>query len=261
MGHSILNNANLDLTANDLSSGFCHESLQATHVEFCAKTTIPDIGAAVHVSTTAPATSKLWVKVDGSGFAEGCTGIHFYNTDTSAWEVFSSTPSGTLNPFAGTSTPDGWLLCDGSEVSQTTYARLYAAIGDNYNVTTPASGNFMVPDMRGRVAAGKDDMGGSAASRLTNPATTTGGVDGDTLGATGGEEAHTLLEAETPSHSHAMNTGSSTSGVASLEGNSVSWGSLKSLWYGTSAVTGSAGDDVAHNTVQPTLIANYIIKT
>ena len=192
MSNSITNNDPLTITSLSLGT-FCHTSLQATHEKFNLFTTVANIGAAVHVSTTAPATTKLWVKTNAEG---NPTGIHFHNTARSAWEVFSSTPSGTLNPFAGTSTPDGWLLCDGSEVSQTTYARLYAAIGDNYNVTTPASGNFMVPDMRGRVVAGKDDMGGSAASRLTNPATTVGGVDGDTLGATGGEEAHTLLEAE-----------------------------------------------------------------
>jgi microcystin-dependent protein len=109
----------------------------------------------------------------------------------------------------------------------------------------------MVPDMRGRVAAGKDDMGGSAASRLTNPATTTGGVDGDTLGATGGEEAHQITVPELAAHTHTQD---------------YTYGVYANLYDRTGGHvgerdSGSTGGDVAHNTVQPTLIANYIIKT
>ena len=49
---------------------------------------------------------------------------------------------------------------------------------------------FNLPDLRGRVIAGKDDMGTTSADRLTNDR----GLDGDTPGATGGAETHTLLK-------------------------------------------------------------------
>jgi microcystin-dependent protein len=52
-----------------------------------------------------------------------------------------------------------------------------------------------IPDCRGRVIAGKDDMGGTSANRLTNQS---GGLNGDTLGAMGGSETHTLTEAQLP---------------------------------------------------------------
>lgn len=73
--------------------------------------------------------------------------------------------TGTVLPFAGSAAPIGWLLCYGQAVSRTTYANLFAAIGTAYGAGD-GSTTFNVPDLRGRVAAGKDDMGGTAASRL-----------------------------------------------------------------------------------------------
>jgi len=75
-------------------------------------------------------------------------------------------PSGMLAPFAGTSAPSGWFLCYGQAVSRTTYAALFTAIGTTYG-TGDGSTTFNLPDLRGRTIAGVDDMGGSAASRLT----------------------------------------------------------------------------------------------
>ena len=246
MGHGITNDADLGITSLSLGT-FCHTSLQATHNEFNLKTTVANLGAAVHVGDTAPATTKLWVKVDGSDAAEGCTGIHFYNTDTSAWEVFSSTPSGTLNPFAGTATPDGWLLCDGAEYSKTTYARLFAAIGENYDVTTPASGNFMVPDMRGRVPVGVDGAG----ARMT---------ENDTIGDVGGAEKVTLTGAQsgTSDHTHKYygSTVTMTSGNGEYRHNIVT--NPENDTHGTVEADASS----AHDNMPPYLvIANYIIKT
>jgi len=64
-------------------------------------------------------------------------------------------PVGLISPFGGTSTfvPGGWLLCDGSAVSQSTYADLYAVLGANA-YGTDAGGNFYLPDLRGRVVVG-----------------------------------------------------------------------------------------------------------
>src|SRR5688572_13618888 len=95
---------------------------------------------------------------------------------------FSLLPVGTVFPYAGGSAPDGYLLCDGSAVSRTTYAALFTAIGGNYGAGD-GSTTFNLPDLRGRVVAGKDDMGGSSANRLTDA---NDGLNGDTLGDTGG---------------------------------------------------------------------------
>lgn len=96
-------------------------------------------------------------------------------------------PAGTVAYTAATTAPSGWLLCDGSAKSRTDYARLFAAIGTTFG-TGDGVTTFNLPDGRGRVVAGKDNMGGSAAGRLTNAVS---GLTGTTLGAAGGSESYT----------------------------------------------------------------------
>ena len=159
-------------------------------------------------------------------------------------------PTGSLLPFAGASAPSGWLLCFGQTVSRTTYAALYAVVGTTYGAGD-GSTTFALPDLRGRVPGGKDNMGGSAASRLT---TSGSGVDGATLGATGGTETHTLTTAQMPAHTH--NTGTTIAGR-----NTSAGGGETIVYAGATYASTSAGSGAAHPITQPTLVANYIIKT
>lgn len=173
-----------------------------------------------------------------------CTGTVWVSVGKS-----SGVPSGSMAAFAGSTTPSGWLLCDGSAVSRTTYASLYTAIGTTYGVGDGSS-TFNLPDLRGRVVAGKDNMGGSAASRITSAGS---GITGTTLGATGGAETHTLTTAQLASHSH---------DVAITDGGAGSSTAISTTTSGyTLDATTTAGSGSAHNNTQPTLIANYIIKT
>lgn len=163
----------------------------------------------------------------------------------------------TVLDFAGTTAPGGWLLCFGQAVSRATYPTLFAQIGTTYGAGD-GSTTFNLPDYRGRVAAGKDNMGGTPANRLT----AAGGVVGTTLGAVGGGQTHALSEAQMPSHWH----GPSTSN-ANFIGNAVGGGiggSLASDMSGGLAATsstGAKGGSEAHPNVQPTLVLNKIIKT
>jgi microcystin-dependent protein len=75
-------------------------------------------------------------------------------------------PTGAILDFAGTTPPDGWLLCYGQAVSRTTYATLFGVISTTWG-TGDGVTTFNLPDCRGRVAAGKDDMGGVSAARLS----------------------------------------------------------------------------------------------
>ena len=159
-------------------------------------------------------------------------------------------PSGSVTAYGGTSAPTGWLLCYGQAISRSTYAGLFTAIGTTYGVGD-GSTTFNLPDLRGRVIAGQDDMGGSSANRLIESAYHS--VAGGTLGSAGGSELHKLVTGEIPSHSHSVTIqggGSTTTTISAGAGTSGS-GS-----YGTSSTGGSG----FHNNVQPTLILNYIIK-
>jgi microcystin-dependent protein len=77
-----------------------------------------------------------------------------------------SVKPGTMAPFAGAAAPMGWLLCFGQAVSRSAFPDLFTAIGTTYGVGD-GSTTFGLPDMRGRVPGGKDDMGGAAAGRLS----------------------------------------------------------------------------------------------
>ena len=156
-------------------------------------------------------------------------------------------PIGAIVDFAGTSAPAGWLLCFGQAVSRDDYADLFEIIGTVYGVGDAAT-TFNLPDLRGRVAAGKDDMGGTPASRLTSA----WGPNGLVLGATGGLEHHTLTTNQIPSHTHSFSlvSGAGTAAIG-----------IATPTYGvTASTTGTTGGGAAHPNVQPTVIVNKIIR-
>jgi len=178
-------------------------------------------------------------------------------------------PVGGIIPFAGTTAPGGWLLCDGTGYATTgTYADLFGVIGTAYG----SSGGFQVPDLRGRVIAGIDNMGGTDAGRLSLS---------NTMGTAGGAE--TL-----PAHTHPWST---TGGTHAHNYSRPYFGGVDNTYVGgagtnayvTSAsggwsyggwVTSNVGGDGSHShsgttdptgtgthgVVQPTMVLNYIIK-
>lgn len=182
-------------------------------------------------------------------------------------------PPGVVFAYAGASAPTGYLLCFGQDVSRATFAALFDAVGTTYG---PGDGSttFTLPDCRGRVEAGQDNMGGVAANRLT---TAGSGVDGATLGAVGGQQAHVLTGPEMPSHTHvatvtdpghthsyvASNTTTVTAftaatnvitppNTAQVSGSSVT---------GITVANSNTGAGNSHNNVQPVIVFTKIIKT
>lgn len=173
-------------------------------------------------------------------------------------------PAGAVLPYAGSTLPSGgYLWPDGSAVSRTTYADLYSAIGTTYGVGD-GSTTFNLPNTSGRVLAGKE----ATATLLTSGV---GGVDGATLGATGGAQSKTAATTSTGSASGVVNiagyTGEAAGGTAvyAAGGGGVATGYDHVHYFsGSFGATFSAavsGTSSAFSVVQPTLVLNFIIKT
>lgn len=157
-------------------------------------------------------------------------------------------PAGIVLPYAGSTAPAGFLLCYGQAVSRTTYAVLFAVIGTTFGAGD-GSTTFNLPDLRGRAAVGKDDMGGTAANRVTNAGS---GITGTTLGAPGGAQNHTHTVTST---GNTMDGPNSTSGV----NNGTDFQAATSVHsHANMSVTGTTA---ATSSMQPTLILNQIIST
>lgn len=149
-------------------------------------------------------------------------------------------PIGSVIFFAGSSLPSRFLFVYGQDVSRTTYAGLFTALGTTYG-SGDGSTTFGLPDIRGRVIAGQDDMGGTSADRLTSP------LNGDTLGAAGGTETH--------SHTYSGTTSGPnlSAGGFAFGGGGVASATNHSHTYSGTTAEGSS--------VQPTIILNAIIYT
>lgn len=120
-------------------------------------------------------------------------------TGSSSGATLNSTGMMTLWAGSPSAPPAGWLYCDGSAISRTTYALLFAAIGTAYG-DGDGSTTFNIPDMRGSVPAGYDS--GNATGRLTEAETQ--GVSAAALGNSGGEQGHTLITGELAAHNHGV---------------------------------------------------------
>ena len=187
---------------------------------------------------------------------------------------FSNVPTGIISPFGGLVAPDGWLLCDGSAIPQTVYALLYSVISTAYNTGGEPAGTFRVPDLRGRVPAGKDNMGGTAVNRLTIAS----GITGTSLGAAGGDQriqdhTHTFSGTtgnDSPDHAHYAGqlgllsvTAGGWQAVANYTNDRLTTGATTRHQHPFSGTTANHNQTSGGNSqnVQPSLITNYIIKT
>ena len=195
--------------------------------------------------------------------------------------------TGMVMPYAGivdngsNPVPSGWLLCDGSEQDGSVYVALKNLLQTTYGAYSNGTGgagttHFRVPDLRGKVIAALDNMGGGSADIIN---AITNATNADTLGGVLGVEEYTLSSAESGMPAHTVTstlsaTATSTARVGNDSGsqNSLDYFGGRNQGLNTSAVTttvsGTASGSVAaanasspHPLLQPTMFMNYIIKT
>jgi len=138
-------------------------------------------------------------------------------------------PTGTVAMWVTTTAPSGWLICDGSAISRTTFSNLFDTIGTSFGVGD-GSTTFNIPNFRGRTAVGLD---GSQ-------------TEFDAVAKTGGNKTVALTVEQMPTHSHTGNT--SNTGAHSHSGNTGNAGSHShsGTTANASASTSNTGDH-SHN--------------
>ena len=182
--------------------------------------------AADHTTTPAAGKGIFWVKSDAP-----CSPMF---TDDSGNDLELPAPTGAIFMWPTATSPTGWLECDGSAVSRTTYAKLFALIGETYG-NGDGSTTFNLPDMRGEFPRGWDNGAGNdpdAASRTDRG----DGTTGDNVGT---KQGHAL-----ETHVH---TNGAWLGGTGLGGNVGTWGSSSSNTGSPATGTVSANETRGRN--------------
>ena len=150
-------------------------------------------------------------------------------------------PIGSMLPYGNVNPPANWLVCDGSEVSRTTYADLFSIIGTTYG-EGDGSTTFNLPNKKGRVSAGYD-----ANNEQFNA-----------IGNRIGEEKHTMTIEELVSHNHTYNRTWGGSSATDVDGKTQAGYGDASYWG--DGTTNNTGSSQPFNVVQPTEVDQWIIK-
>jgi microcystin-dependent protein len=184
-----------------------------------------------------------------------------YDFDGANLTGIEGIPTGTITPWSQATPPTGFLECDGTAVSRSTYAALFAIISDTYGAGD-GSTTFNLPNLTDRVACGKSNTKNFASTGGANTVANTGNVAGSTANAT-------LSTAQLASHNHTITpgtfNGSPNTGYPDIRNDSTG---------GTNNQLGSAGSGQGHShnmsanfagdansVLQPFLTLIYIIKT
>ena len=176
------------------------------------------------------------------------------------------TPAGVLMPYGGDVAPnDDWILCDGRELDKTDYQNLFQVIGYKFKPESQVgNNNFAVPDLRGRMPMGADNMGGQSANTVT-------ATSADIVGALDGSETKVIDVTNLPEHQHNLQDQDSNQFYATQDRQDPSSDSNVTGIDGPTATNGgqklsNSGDVISQNPVgqdfnimPPTVTMNYII--
>lgn len=177
-------------------------------------------------------------------------------------DLIGLVPVGGVFDYYGTDEPANFKYPRGQALNRTTYATLFALLGTTFGAGD-GSTTFNLPDERGRVVIGKDNMGGTPANRVTSAVS---GVDAATLGAVGGSQSlqdhnHTATVTD-PGHYHSVSSRQANSPYANVAAGSGSVLGSQSTSTTTTGITvgiANTGDGASQN-VQPSIVANRLMR-
>jgi len=201
-------NLSASLAVSMSSSNVTLNSTQAQNLIFALSGTLlanvsllyPQVGGffIVDNQTTGNFTVSVFTTAGGSSGIRLTQGSRYLlysdGTNIKTANDFTTVPTGTILDFGGSTAPPGFALCSGQALSRTTDAALFAVIGTTWGAGD-GSTTFNVPDLRGRLKATLDNLGGSAAGRITFAGS---GITSQTLGGSGGVQNITLTSSELP---------------------------------------------------------------
>jgi microcystin-dependent protein len=186
-------------------------------------------------------------------------------------------PAGTIMAYGGASAPTGFVLCDNSAISRTTYAKLFGSIGTAFGVGD-GSTTFNVPDLRDKVPLGKGPVnatlgtttGSAGASSVltsasktgvTTATNTTGSTGGSTVANNTGSDGNGDLTVGTTTVASSAKDSSTTSVVNSVT-QAAHTHTIPSLTVNghTHSIPALSVDSFTVNTTLPSELVNYIIK-
>jgi microcystin-dependent protein len=177
-------------------------------------------------------------------------------------------PSGVVFPFAGTTAPYGYLVCDGSEVSRASYPALFISLGSGtLHGVGDGSTTFNLPDYRGKFMRGVDGVAGNDPDKTTRTHPVSGAVVGNVVGSVQGHanESHTHVQ---DAHSHGLGDDNglqafASSGVQGAGGVLTPnvQGTPTNYQYNTTAAKTATNQDSGGNESRPKNVnVNYIVK-
>lgn len=161
---------------------------------------------------------------------------------------FDLIPPGAMMPYAGSTAPDGWLLCDGTAYSRTTYANLFAAISTTFG-SGDGSTTFNLPNTKGRTLVGAGTGAGGGSSASSGVISGGSALTARALGSWYGTESVTLIANNLPAHTHGLNShthGASHAHTGS-SGNASGGTTTESAGIGSPSPSGTESTSISHD--------------
>lgn len=242
-----------------------------------ANTNNAGVTLAVDVGNAFPIQTSPGVAVGAAVMVAGTPYAVTFNTSVNAWilNYFVSSPFiiplGSMLDYTGSSAPNSnFVFPAGQAISRTTYAAYFAMVSTTFGAGDGVT-TFNVPDLRGRVLASLDNMGGTPANRLNVFAATT-------MGANGGQQNETIVQGNLPSaavltttiaagqgsHTHTVTAAIGAGGVSGGAGSQNTSNSVLTTSAATlpamSGTTPLGGSDTPLPIVQPTMVVNKILR-